>query len=104
MSGHSWDGYWPLANRQSWDALPADLRQLVVAEFDKSCADQRADVAALNTSLRAVLIKNGMDLHEVDVRRSAPALAKTSYYRDWKAKYGDEAWGKLEESSGKLAI
>jgi tripartite ATP-independent transporter DctP family solute receptor len=104
MSGHSWDGYWPLANRRSWDALPADLRQLVVAEFDKSCADQRADVAALNTSLRAVLMKNGMDLHEVDREAFRAGLAKTSYYRDWKAKYGEEAWGRLEESSGKLAI
>ena len=36
--------------------------------------------------------------------RGRAALAKTSYYRDWKAKYGDEAWNRLEESSGKLAI
>ena len=104
MSGHSWDGYWPLANRRSWEALPADLRQLVAAEFDKACADQRADVAALSTSLRAVLVKNGMDLHEVDREAFRAGLARTSYYRDWKAKYGEEAWGKLEESSGKLAI
>jgi TRAP-type transport system periplasmic protein len=104
MSSHSWDGYWPLANRKSWEALPADLQQLVAAEFDKSCTDQRADVAALNTSLRQVLIKNGMDLHEVDKNAFRAALAKTSYYRDWKTKYGEEAWGKLEEASGKLAI
>jgi TRAP-type C4-dicarboxylate transport system substrate-binding protein len=104
MSGHSWDGYWPLANRRAWEALPADLRQLVITEFDKSSADQRADVAELSTSLRAVLIKNGMDLHEVDREAFRAALAKTSYYRDWKTKYGDEAWNRLEESSGKLAI
>jgi tripartite ATP-independent transporter DctP family solute receptor len=104
MSSHSWDGYWPLANRKSWEALPADMQRLVVAEFDKSSMDQRADVAALSTSLRQVLIKNGMDLHEVDKNAFRAALAKTSYYRDWKAKYGDDAWGRLEEASGKLAI
>jgi len=104
MTSHSWDGYWPLANRRSWEALPADLRQLVVTEFDKSSADQRADVAALSTSLRATLTKNGMELHEVDREAFRAALSKTSYYRDWKAKYGDEAWNKLEEASGKLAI
>jgi TRAP-type transport system periplasmic protein len=104
MTSHSWDGYWPLANRRSWEALPADLRQLVVTEFDKSCTDQRADVAALNTSLRVTLAKNGMELHEVDRDLFRATLAKTSYYRDWKTKYGDEAWNKLEESSGRLAI
>jgi hypothetical protein len=45
-----------------------------------------------------------MDLHEVDREAFRAGLAKTSYYRDWKAKYGEEAWSKLEESSGKLAI
>src|ERR1700759_3518026 len=95
MTSHSWDGYWPLANRPSWEALPADLRQLVVTEFDKSSADQRADVADLSTTLRAKLSKNGMELHEVDREAFRAALSKTSYYRDWKVKYGDEAWSKL---------
>lgn len=104
MTAHSWDGYWPLANRQSWEGLPADLRQLVVAEFDKSCADQRADVANLNISLRETLSKKGMELHEVDREAFRAILAKTSYYRDWKSKYGEEAWNRLEQSSGKLAI
>jgi tripartite ATP-independent transporter DctP family solute receptor len=104
MTSHSWDGYWPLANRQSWEGLPEDLRQLVITEFDKSNADQRADVAALSTSLRETLLKKGMELHEVDREAFRAMLAKTSYYRDWKTKYGAEAWDKLEESSGKLAI
>ena len=30
------------------------------------------------------------------------ALGKTTFYKDWKAKYGDEAWGYLEKFSGKL--
>jgi len=29
-------------------------------------------------------------------------LGKTSFYRDWKAKYGDEAWSILEKTAGKL--
>ena len=30
------------------------------------------------------------------------ALSKTSFYKDWKAKYGEEAWSHLEKFSGKL--
>ena len=30
------------------------------------------------------------------------ALSKTTFYKDWKAKFGEEAWSNLEKSSGKL--
>ena len=29
-------------------------------------------------------------------------LNATSYYKDWKAKFGDQAWEVLEATSGKL--
>jgi hypothetical protein len=40
----------------------------------------------------------------VDVDREAfrGALKKTSFYSDWKAKYGDQGWGTLEKYTGKL--
>ena len=30
-------------------------------------------------------------------------LKSSGFYTEWKGKYGDEVWGKLEKYSGKLA-
>jgi tripartite ATP-independent transporter DctP family solute receptor len=104
MTAHSWDGYWPLGNRSSWRSLPDDLRQLVVTEFDRSAQDQRAELAALNEALRKTLAGHGMQVNDVDRGPFRTALSQTSYYTDWKAKYGEEAWSKLEAAAGTLAI
>jgi TRAP-type C4-dicarboxylate transport system substrate-binding protein len=102
LTGHVWDGYWILGNKRSFERLPKDVREVVTREFDRSAADQRADVAKLSVSLREDLSAKGIQFFEVDRELFRQALEKTSFYKDWKAKYGDEAWSHLEKSSGKL--
>jgi len=34
---------------------------------------------------------------------SVEPVGKTTFYKDWKGKFGDEVWGRLEKTSGKLA-
>jgi len=102
LTGHVWDGYWILGNKRSFERLPKDVRDVVTREFDRSAADQRADVAKLSVSLREDLSAKGVQFFEVDREPFRQALGKTSFYKDWKAKYGDEAWSHLEKSSGKL--
>jgi tripartite ATP-independent transporter DctP family solute receptor len=103
LTGHSWDGYWPLANRHAWDALPDDIKGIVTAELDRSAADQRADVAEKDRTLRGDLTDKGMNFRDIDKAEFRAVLAKTSYYKDWKGKYGEEAWGQLEAVVGHLA-
>ncbi len=43
-----------------------------------------------------------MSVHDVDRAKFRDALKATSYYKDWKAKFGDEAWGLLEATTGSL--
>ena len=102
LTGHVWDAYWILGNRRSFDRLPPDLRDIVTREFDKSAADERADIAKLSNSLRADLTTKGIVFNDVDRKVFRDALRKTSFYPEWKAKYGDEAWAKLEVVTGKL--
>ena len=102
MTGHVWDGYWVLGNRRAWAALPEDLRGIVSRELDRSAGDQRADVAELSTSLRKELTEKGMQFNDVDRTLFRDALRKTSFYADWQAKFGDEAWKKLQEAVGPL--
>jgi tripartite ATP-independent transporter DctP family solute receptor len=103
MTSHVWDGYCLLGNRRAWGKLPADVRGIVTREFDKSAMDQRADIAKLSVSLRETLTGKGLTFNDVDKAPFRDALAKTTFYADWKAKYGAEAWGLLEQTAGKLA-
>jgi tripartite ATP-independent transporter DctP family solute receptor len=102
MTGHVWDGYWILANRRAWSRLPDDVRAAAEREFDRSAADERADIARLSDSLRQDLAGKGLQFNDVDREPFRDALRKTTFYHDWKSKYGDEAWSKLESVAGSL--
>jgi tripartite ATP-independent transporter DctP family solute receptor len=102
MTGHVWDGYWILANRRAWARLPDDIRAIAEQEFDRSAVDERADIEKLSVSLRDDLTAKGLQFNDVDRESFREALRKTSFYQDWKEKYGDEAWSYLEKFSGKL--
>ncbi|GJD49920.1 Sialic acid-binding periplasmic protein SiaP [Methylobacterium crusticola] len=103
LTGHVWDGYWMLGNKRSWQRLPEDLRAIVTRELDRSADDQRADIVRLSASLRTDLTAKGITFLEVDRAKFRDALGRTTFYKDWKSKYGDAAWDHLEAVSGKLA-
>jgi len=102
MTGHVWDGYWILGNRRAWQNLPEDIRKIATTEFDKSADDERADVAALSQSLRQDLSGKGLAFNDVDRQAFRTVLQQTSFYKDWKGKFGDEAWALLEGTTGAL--
>jgi len=103
MTGHVWDGYWILGNRRAWAGLPEDLRAIVSRELDRSVTDQRADVAELSVSLKNELTGKGLQFNDVDRGPFRDALRKTSFYADWKAKFGEEGWNLLQDAAGPLA-
>lgn len=100
MTNHMWDGYWFLANRGAWDAVPADVRQVVAREIDAAALRQRADMEKLGGELRGQLQAAGMTFTEPDRALFRAALAKAGFYRDWKAKYGAAEWAALEAVVG----
>ena len=102
MTGHVWDGYLILGNRRAWEKIPEDLRTIISREFDKSGQDERADIAKLSVSLRNDLTAKGIQFNDVDRNAFRDALRKTTFYKDWKSKYGDDAWNRLEAATGKL--
>ena len=102
LTSHVWDGYQILGNRRAWAKLPQDLKDIVARELATSGQQERADVVRLSTSLRQDLAGKGMVVHDVDRAPFRDALKGTSYYKDWKAKFGDEAWSVLETTTGAL--
>jgi len=103
MTNHVWDAYWILGNRKAVERLPKDIQEIVFREFDKSANDERADIAVLSKSLRGDLQAKGLQFIEPDKKAFKAALAKTTFYKDWRGKFGEDAWKLLEESAGSLA-
>ncbi|MFO1271758.1 MAG: TRAP transporter substrate-binding protein [Rubrivivax sp.] len=103
MTGHMWDGQWILANGRRWAGTPADVQALITKHVTDAVIKQRDDIRRLNNSLEGQLKAKGMIFNTPDVKSFREALSKAGFYKEWRAKFGDEAMAKLEKYSGKLA-
>lgn len=103
LTSHVWDAYIILGNRRSFQRLPADAQEIVTRELNKAADAERADIAVLSKSLRDELSGKGLQFVEVDKAAFRSALGKTSFYKDWRAKFGDKGWTLLEQAVGQLA-
>ena len=101
LTNHMWDGFWLLANRRAFDKLPADAQAVVNREFSAAALDERADIAKLNTEVRGTLREAGLAFNEVDTAAFREALKAAGFYKEWRGKYGEEAWGVLESASAR---
>ncbi len=102
LTSHVWDAYIILSNRRSFQRLPTDVQEVVTRELNKAADAERADIAALSKSLRDELSGKGLQFIEVDKAAFRGALSKTSFYKDWREKFGDKGWTLLEQTVGKL--
>lgn len=100
MTNHMWDGFWFLANKRAWEAMPEDVREIVERNLNEAGLKEREDVAALNATLEKELIDNGMKINKTDPTSFRQKLKDAGFYAEWKAKYGEEAWAILEEAVG----
>ncbi len=103
VTNHMWDGWWFLINRRVWSRVPADMQTTVARIVNTTCEAQREDVAKQNMALRKDLAESGLIFNDVDPAPFRDKLSSSGYYAKWKEKFGDEAWGLLEDSVGKLA-
>ena len=102
QTNHMWDGFWFLANGRMWEKLPADLKAIVTRHVNAAALAERDDVRRLNNSVEVELKVKGMAFNTVNADAFRATLKKAGFYKDWKAKYGAEAWTLLEKYSGKL--
>jgi tripartite ATP-independent transporter DctP family solute receptor len=102
LTNHMWDGLWMLANKAMWAKLPDSARDIINKRFTEAALKERADIAALDKSLIDKLKREGMTIIEPNRAHFREALAATSFYGEWKEKFGPKAWGALEHYTGKL--
>jgi TRAP-type transport system periplasmic protein len=103
LTNHMWDGFWFLANRRAWEQLPQDVRTIVAKHINAAAEKEREDVAKLNANLQAELAGKGLLFNRPDPAPFRDKLRQAGFYSEWKGKYGEEAWGILEKSVGKLS-
>ncbi len=102
QTNHMWDGYWFLANKRAFEAIPDDMRAIVVKNINAAGVAERADLFKLNTSLQSDLAAKGMIFNKPDPVPFRQALQKAGFYSEWRGKYGEEAFSILERAVGKL--
>ncbi|HEX6842562.1 MAG TPA: TRAP transporter substrate-binding protein [Stellaceae bacterium] len=102
LTGHMWDGFWMLANKAAWDALPKDLQEIVARNWNAAALAERADIAKLNASVQGDLEKKGMVFNKPDPEAFRAVLKQAGFYKEWREKYGAEAWAALEKYAGGL--
>ena len=103
LTNHIWDGFWFVASGRTWERLPADLKQIISNAINDAGLKQREDIRKLNETLEAELKAKGMQFNRPAADSFRAALRESGFYADWKKRFGDEAWGLLEGSVGKLA-
>ena len=103
LTNHMWDGYWFLANRRAWEALPDDVRTIVARNINAAAVNARVDTEKLNATVRQELTAKGLTFNQPDVAPFREKLRAAGFYSEWKGKYGEEAWAILEKAVGKLS-
>ena len=102
MTNHMWVGYWVLMNGTFWNGLDADDQKIIEDAFNAQALVQRKANQELDASLEAKLKAEGMEFYQPDRAAFRAALAKSTFYKDWKAKFGPELWSALEKVTGPL--
>ncbi len=102
LTNHCWSGYWIVANRRAMSGLPADLSAILDESFDAAAMKERADLSAMDRSLQGELTAQGMVFNAPDPRQFRNALVQAGFYTQWQKTYGNEAWERLEQYTGKL--
>ena len=103
LTNHMWDGFWFLANRRAFDRLPKDAQEIVARELNASAIQQREDLVKLNVSVRASLEAKGLLINPVDNGPFRETLKQAGFYKEWRGKYGEDAWRVLEDSVGAVS-
>ena len=103
MTNHMWDGYWLLSNRRAFEKLPKDVQEIVTREMNRGAVEEREDLAKASVQTRSALESKGLVFNDVDAAAFRDKLRIEGFYKEWRGKYGEDAWHVLEDSVGQIS-
>jgi TRAP-type C4-dicarboxylate transport system substrate-binding protein len=102
LTNHAWDGFWLLSSGRIWKTVPQDMQRVMQKHFNGAAKKQRDDIVQANTEYRKNLESKGLTFNTTQAEAFQVSLAKTSFYKDAKAKFGDQAWSLLQKYAGNI--
>jgi tripartite ATP-independent transporter DctP family solute receptor len=101
-TSHAWDGLWMIARTRSWKAFPPEVREVIQRNFEDYAVKQQKEFARMEAELEGTLKSKGLIINEPERGQFREALELAWYYKQWKGKFGPDAWAKLEQYTGPL--
>jgi TRAP-type transport system periplasmic protein len=77
--------------------VPAEVQQVMAKHFNEAARKQRDDNVRRNADLQKSLEAKGLVFNVVDPAPFQAALRSSSFYAQWRDKFGAEAWGALQQ-------
>jgi tripartite ATP-independent transporter DctP family solute receptor len=102
LTNHVWDGHWLCCNAAAWRGLPDDLKQIVARNLNAAAVRERDDIAKGDRSVQADLETAGLVFNTAETQSFRDGLKSGGFYKEWRAKLGDEPWAILEQYAGAL--
>jgi len=102
LTNHAWDGFWLLSSARIWKTIPQNVQQVMQKHFNAAAKKQRDDIVQANAEYQKTLESKGLTFNTTQAEAFQAALAKTSFYKDAKAKFGNEAWALLQKYAGNI--
>src|SRR5258705_3739146 len=102
LTNHSWDGFWLISSGKIWKTLPKDVQEVLQKHFNAAAKKQRDDIVKSNADYQKDLESQGLTFNTTSPEAFQAALAKTSFYTDPKATFGDEAWPLLQKYAANI--
>jgi tripartite ATP-independent transporter DctP family solute receptor len=102
LTNHAWDGFWLLSSARIWKTIPQDVQQVMQKHFNAAAKKQRDDIVQANAQYQKTLESKGLTFNTTDAQAFQATLAKTSFYKDAKAKFGNDAWALLQKYAGNI--
>nr|WP_308237868.1 hypothetical protein [Burkholderia sp. SCN-KJ] len=102
LTNHMWDGFWILANRNNFDALPPDVQSVVRKHLNDAAVAERQDLVKFNASSQQLLVGKGMQFTTPKTTDFQDKLRAAGYYTQWKSKFPAAGWAQLEAVAGRL--
>jgi TRAP-type transport system periplasmic protein len=102
LTNHAWDGFWLISSGKAWRTIPKDVQEVLQKHFNAAARKQRDDIVKANAEYQKLLESKGLAFNTTQADAFQAALAKTSFYKDAKAKFGNEAWVLLQKYAGNI--
>ncbi len=103
ITDHMFVGYWVLANPDAFNKMPKEMQDLVASAFDEGAVKQREENAREETTMRAKLASQGLQIADVDRNAFRQKLVAAGFYKQMSEQFGAKAWSLLEKYTGKLS-